>query len=314
MDKIKLMATYIQVAQSGSFAAAADKLRVSRGVATKHVAHLERHLGVTLLHRTTRQLKVTEVGQAYLDFCVRTLRDIDQGERELGPLQDTPRGAIKVVSTKAFASINLGHLVGEFSIKYPAIEVSARVTDAPMDQVKMIEDGIDLIIRLTRPSESSHMIRRVCGMHWVACASPHYLRRVEALHKPDDLTRANCLVHTRLTPDGLWRFHRAGRENAVKVSGSINSNAVLVLRACAIAGAGIALLPNYCVVEDIVAGRLIRVLPDFEGPSDEIFILFPSGRSIPKRVRLFIDFLIEKLRSPAWDPVSKRGRRDTSVD
>lgn len=305
MDKLKLMDTYVRVVKGGSFASAADQLGVSRGVVTKHIAKLEQNLGVRLLNRTTRQLRVTEIGQAYLEFCGRALREIEEAESTLARLQDEPRGTVKVVSSKAFASINLGDLVGEFSIRHPSIEISALVVDSAMDQVKLIENGIDLVIRLTRPLESSNVIRRVCQMHWIACASPHYLRRTGIPRTPQDLRRANCLVHTRLNPDGIWRFHQGDEETTVKVSGSIKSNGVLVLRGSALAGAGIAMLPNYCVVEDIVAGRLVRVLPDFESPIDEIFLLFPYRRSIPKRVRLFIDFLVEKLRVPSWESVPK---------
>ncbi len=305
MDKLKLMDTYVRVVKGGSFASAADGLGVSRGVVTKHIAKLEQTLGVRLLNRTTRQLRMTEIGQAYLEFCGRALREIDEAESALSRLQDEPRGTVKVVTSKAFASINLGDLVGEFSIRHPSIEISALVVDSPMDQVKLIEDGIDVVIRLTRPLESSNVMRRVCLMHWIACASPHYLRRAGTPSTPQDLQHANCLVHTRLNPDGVWRFQQGGKEAPVKVSGSVKSNGILVLRGCALAGAGIAMLPNYCIVEDIVAGRLVRVLPDFESPSDEIFLLFAHQRSIPKRVRLFIDFLVEKLRVPSWESVPK---------
>jgi DNA-binding transcriptional LysR family regulator len=306
MDKLKLMDTYMRVAKGGSFAAAADQLGVSRGVVTKHIAKLEQTLGVRLLNRTTRQLQVTEIGQAYLEFCGRALREINEAESALSHLQNEPRGTVKVVTSKAFASINLGDLVGEFSIRHPNIEISAFVTDSAMDQIKLIENGIDLVIRLTRPLESSNVMRRVCQMHWILCASPHYLRRAGIPRSPQDLRHANCLVHTRLNSDGLWRFFKECEETSVVVSGSIKSNTVLLLRGCALAGAGIAMLPNYCIVEDLVAGRLVRVLPDFEGPSDEIFLLFPYRRNIPKRVRLFIDFVAEKLRAPSWEAIPKR--------
>jgi len=305
MDKLKLMDTYVRVVKGGSFASAADELGVSRGVVTKHIAKLEQTLGVRLLNRTTRQLRMTEIGQTYLEFCGRALREIDEAESALTRLQDEPRGTVKVVTSKAFASINLGDLVGEFSIRHPSIEISALVVDSAMDQIKLIESGIDVVIRLTRPLESSNVMRRVCQMHWIACASPHYLRRAGTPRTPQDLRHANCLVHTRLNPDGVWRFQQGDTETTVKVSGSVKSNGILVLRGCALAGAGIAMLPNYCIVEDVVAGRLVRVLPDFESPSDEIFLLFPYRRSIPKRVRLFIDFLVEKLRVPSWEAVPK---------
>lgn len=299
MDKLKLMDTYVRVVRGGSFAAAADQLGVSRGVVTKHIAKLEQALGVRLLNRTTRRLSPTEIGVDYLEFCGRTLREIDDTESVMARLQDEPRGTIKVAAPKAFASLYLGDLVGEFSTRHPNIEIMAFVGDSPMDQINLVENGYDLVIRLSRPLDSSIVSRRLCTIDWIACASPDYLKRAGKPRTPQDLTALQCLTHTRLTADNIWRF--SGREeSAIKVSGPVKSNSVLVLRGSTLAGAGIALLPTYCVADDLAAGRLVRVLPDCTGPAEEVFVLFPYSHQEPKKVRLFVDYLAEKLHTPPW--------------
>lgn len=306
MDKLRLMESYSCVVRCGSFGAAAQQLGVSAAVVTKHVAKLENMLGMRLINRTTRHLKITDVGLAYAEFCDRTLHEIENTEKFLSRRDDEPCGKLKVVSTKAFASTTLGNIIGQFSQHHPNIEISAVISDTRMDDINLVEAAIDLVVRLSRPPESSYIMKRLCSMRWVACASPKYLARAGAPRVPQDLAEANCLVHTRLTPDRIWHFsHISHNEEAtVKVGGTIRSNGILLLRGCALADAGIALLPNYCVTEDIAAGRLVEVLPDYVGPCDEIFAVFPHRHGLPKRVRLFIEFLVEKLHDPWWESKS----------
>ena len=307
MDRFRLMETYVAVVRCGSFAAAANHLGVSRASVTKHVAELENRLGVRLLNRTTRRVKKTEIGSEYFEYCAKTLRELEDTETALSNLQDTPRGSLKIAAPKAFASLHIGELVAEFTLKHPGILISAMVSDSPMDQVNLVENGYDLVIRLAQPEISSSVSRKVCSISWIACAAPKYLEGITPISHPLDLTTAGCLLHTRLAGDGFWRFRessshqRASPEVAVRVTPVMRSNSVQVLRSAALAGLGVALLPTYCITKELRSKTLVQLFPHFTGPEEGLFILFPYNEFVPKKVRLFVDFLVGKFRGRPWE-------------
>lgn len=307
MDRFRLIETFVSVARSGSFAAAANQLGLSRSSVTKHVAELEHFLGVQLLNRTTRKLKKTEIGEEYFEFCTRTLRDLEETEAALKNLQNSPRGGLKIAAPKAFASIHLGSMVADFSHRYPGILVSAMVSDLPMDQVNLVENGYDLVIRLAQPESSTSISRKVCSVRWIACASRGFIEQHGQINEPDQLASAGCLLHTRLAGDGVWHFtqvksgRRHGSAVSVRVTPVMRSNSVQVLRRAAISGLGVALLPTYCIADDLCSGSLTPLFPDFHGPEEGMFILLPNNDFMPKKVRLFVDFLVNRFRVPPWD-------------
>ncbi len=307
MDRFRLMETFAAVVRCGSFAAAADHLGISRAAVTKHVAELEDRLGVRLLNRTTRSVTKTEIGGEYFEYCAKTLRELEDTEAALSNLQDTPRGGLKIAAPKAFASIHIGEVVAEFTLMHPGILISAMVSDSPMDQVNLVENGYDLVIRLAQPESSSAVSRKVCSISWIACAAPGYLERIAPLSHPHELTFVDCLLHTRLAGDGYWRFRdssapqKTNPEVAVRVTPVMRSNSVQVIRSAAIAGLGVALLPTYCIPNELRSKTLVPLFPNFTGPEEGLFILFPYNEFVPKKVRLFVDFLVEKFRGRPWD-------------
>ncbi|HEY4133738.1 MAG TPA: LysR family transcriptional regulator [Alphaproteobacteria bacterium] len=300
MDRLKAMETYVRVVKEGSFAAAAGQMGVSRAIVTKHVMQLETQIGARLINRSTRRFSVTEIGREYYGFCLRLLEQVSEQDAMIGRLQEEPRGALKILAPKSFGSLYLGGILSEFTALYPGIRVSLVLNDVSMRSLDLIENGFDLAIRLTAHADSSLMAKRVGALRWLPCASPDYLSRHAAPRLPDELVRHNCLMHTKHA-DGLWRFDGPQGPLAVKVDGSVSANSVIVLRQMTLDGQGVALLPTYCIGPDLAAGRLRRLLPSYSGPDESIYVMFPHRELLPVKIRLFIDFVAERIGAAPWD-------------
>lgn len=316
MDRLKGMETFVRVVKEGSFAAAADAMGVSRAIVTKHVMQLEKELGARLINRTTRRFSVTEIGQDYVAFCQRMLEEMSEQDALIGRLQAEPRGELKVLTPKSFGSLYLGNIVSDFMALYPDIHVTLILSDTSMRYLDLIENGFDLAIRLSAHVDSSLMARRIGALSWVPCASPDYLARHPAPRAPADLAEHVCLLHTKHA-DGVWRFRgrKAKAEEAtVKVAGPIATNSVMVLRQVALNGKGIALLPTYCIGPDLTSGALRQVLPDHGGPDESIYVMFPHRHLIPVKIRLFIDFVAERISASPWDvPVAGKAKELATI-
>lgn len=315
MDRLKAMETFVRVVKEGSFAAAADQMGLSRAIVTKHVMQLEKQLGARLINRTTRRFNVTEIGKDYVAFCQRMLEQMSEQDALIERLQEEPRGELKVLTPKSFGSLYLGNIVSDFMALYPDIHVTLILSDTSMRYLDLIENGFDLAIRLTAHVDSSLMARRIGALRWVPCASPDYLMRHSAPNSPADLADHNCLLHTKHA-DGIWRFAGQGKaaETTVKVQGPIATNSVMVLRQVALNGKGIALLPTYCIGPDLADGSLRQVLPQHAGPDEAIYVMFPHRQLVPTKIRLFIDFIAERIKQSPWDlPRERKGKASAQV-
>jgi DNA-binding transcriptional LysR family regulator len=300
MDRLKAMETYVHVVKEGSFAAAAAQMGLSRAIVTKHIMQLEKQIGARLINRTTRRFNVTEIGQEYYGFCLRLLEQMSEQDAMINRLQEEPRGVLKVLAPKSFGSLYLGNILSDFMTLYPGIRVSLILNDTSMRSLDLIENGFDLAIRLSAHADSSLMAKRIGALRWVPCASPDYLAAHAPLRVLDDLTRHNCLLHTKQA-DGIWHFNGSHGKIAVKVDGSIVTNSVMVLRQMALNGKGIALLPTYCVGPDLADGSLHQLLPAYNGPDESMYVMFPHRELLPTKIRLFIDFMAERVGALPWD-------------
>jgi len=293
MEDLAYMVTFARVVKAGSFAGAARRLKVSTSVASKHVAKLEQRLGVRLLNRSTRKLSLTEAGTAYYEHCARIVDEVENSRRAIAQLQAAPRGLLKVTAPITFANTRLGPVLPEFFRRYPEIQIdltaSNRITD-------LAEEGFDVALRIVRTLPPNVIARRLRPVRWHLCASPAYLERESAPAHPSNLTRHNCLTFPALLQDGVWHFHKAGREKVeVAVHGHLQANTVEVLRDLALAGAGITLLPGYMSGADIKAKRLVPVLTDWEVESgDSLYAVYLPSRYLAPKLRAFVDFVVEK--------------------
>lgn len=303
MDRLKTMESFVRVVKVGSFSAAAGQLGMSRAMVTKHVMALERRLGARLLNRTTRRLALTEIGGEYYEFCTRILRELETEEFSVARLQKEPQGSLRVIAPKSFGSLHLGAAIARFAQEYPRIAVSLILEDSSVRTFEFAENEYDVAIRLSPIANSTIAARKIGALPWVVCAAPAYLKRHGAPVTPKDLARHNCLLHVKLSPDRIWRFGGTGKTSgSIKVDGTFSSNSVLILRDAALAGLGVALLPTYCVGRDLRAGTLRQVLTQFPIRDRPLYVLFPENRLVPKKVRIFINFIAAWYRRAGASP------------
>lgn len=296
MDKLKHMATFVKIVSTGSLVKASGLLNISPSLASMHLKQLEEHLGNRLLVRTTRQIALTEVGQSYYQFCADIIAQVDEEERFLQQSQKAPSGNIKISSPMiGFSNLKLASTVSEFLQLYPNIKISLMLSDTRPTSAYLTEGGYDLAIVFGDPEESSMIARRIGRVKHIACASPSYLKKQVAPRTPVELNRHNCLIHRKATPDSTWHFTEKGQHHAVRVSGTLETNSIFLVRDAVLADLGIGVLPTYCLGDALETGALMQVLPDYEIETQDIHVLFPYSRYLPVRIRTFIDFMVQSL-------------------
>lgn len=273
---------------------------VSRSMISRRVRMLEDQLGVQLLNRTTRSVKLTEVGVAYYEFCERMLAQWEEQERSLVRSQGELRGSIKVASPKSFGSMYLADAVAQFCLGHPHLKVSLILEDYTFRVYDFMEKGLDVAVRLSPMRDSSVIARKIATLRWVLCAAPEYLRRRGQPRTPGDLSKHQCLAHIRLDPhDRVWRLKGPGGLESIRIDGPFSSNSALVLRKAVLAGLGIGLLPWYCIYEDLKSGNLVQVLSHYRVPERPLYVVYPREKFVPPAVRAFGDFLSTWFRGAA---------------
>ena len=283
------MQIFVQVVDSGSFAAAAKRLNTSGSVVTHHVQVLEEHLGVQLLNRTTRKLNLTEVGRTYYRHSAHILAQLKEAERCASELQTTPGGVLRVNTTEGLAGV-LAPLIAEFSTNYTRMSFDIVATDQMVD---LIEAGFDLGLRGGALPDSSLMRRRLGFAKLIPCAAPSYLERRGVPQGPKDLADHNCLIHAAY--ESPWHFTGPDGTIAVDVAGNLRSNTWPAIRGAALSSQGIALLPIVQIADDVHRGRLTRLLPDHDTGDIAVQAVYPASRHLSIKVRTFLDFLVERL-------------------
>lgn len=295
MDVLSGMRAFAAVVETGSFAAAADRVELSRARLTKMIQDLEQHLGTRLLNRTTRRLSLTEAGSAYHERCTAILADVAEAEQVAGRLTALPRGTLKITMPVSFGILKIGPLIAGFIERYPDVKVDIALNDRKID---LIDEGFDLAIRIGTMAESELIARRLAADEIVICASPDYLGRHGIPQVPQDLERHACLSYTYATTGDEWRFSGPTGDVGVRINGPVRANNGDILRLAALAGAGVIRQPLFLLGEDIEAGRLVRLLKDFRTDELGIYAVFPTRRHLSAKVSAFIEYLSAALRTP----------------
>jgi DNA-binding transcriptional LysR family regulator len=301
MTSLKIMRTYVQVVQSGSFAAAAERLGVSPSIVSKQIGQLERHLGARLLQRTTRAMVVTEIGEAYCTACQAVIAQVDAMEEDVAAQQGKAIGHITIKVPHSIGILHLGRLITEFCAEYSGITVTIATEEFPIHGIDMFERRSDVVLHLGPVVAPAITARELTQVVWLPYASRKYLKQHGTPQVPADLRRHNCLIHQAVFPDGRWRFISTKGETMVTVSGTVSANSVMILTQAVQDGVGIALLPSFCTDKAVADGSLVRVLHGYEGPHRHLYIAYEANRMLPRRVRLFIDFMTRRLKKPPWD-------------
>lgn len=296
MDRLDAMRLFVRVAELGSFSAVAQQLDVARSVVTRQVAGLESRLGVKLMARSTRRLSLTAAGAVYLEKCRVILNLVEAAESDLADDNQAPRGHLRVSVPLSFGLKRVAPLLLDFARRYPEVTLDMDYSDRP---VKLIEEGIDLSLRITRQLASGDVARRIGSIHLHAVAAPEYLARHGRPRHPGELLDHECLGYAVGGNVQQWQFTVDGQLQAFSVRSRIQANNGDVLVEAAAQGMGITLQPDFIVEAALAAGRIETVLGDFPQPELGIYALLPGNRHVPHRVRVLIDFLAAGLRPPA---------------
>lgn len=299
MDRIDAMRLFVRVAELGSFSAVAHQLGLARSVVTRQIAALEGHLGAKLMLRSTRRLSLTAAGSAYLEKCRVILNLVEAAETGIAEERAAPRGRIRISVPLSFGLKRVAPLLLEFSQRYPEVSLDIDYSDR---RVHLIEEGIDLSIRITRRLAGGDVARRIGTSQLNTIASPEYLARHGRPRHPAELSAHECLGYTIGGEAQVWPFVVDGVRGDFPVRARINANNGEFLTAAAVQGLGIACQPDFIVAADLAAGRVETVLDDFPIPEMGIYAMLPSNRQVPHRVRVLTDFLTERLAPPPPPP------------
>ena len=293
-DRAREMAVFSAVAASGSFSAAGRELGLTPSAVSRTLDRIEARLGVRLMLRTTRTLTLTPEGQAYLGAARRILSDLDDAEQAIAD-QGAPRGRLRVSASLSHGRLCVVPLLGDFVARYPHILVDINLTDVVVD---VAAGQADVAIRFGPLADSGLTARKLGETRRVIVASPAYLAARGTPGTPEDLHDHNCLNFNFRRVEPVWPFVREGREYSLSVRGDVEANNGETLGQLAAAGVGVTRVGAFSVADEVAAGRLVPLLEDFNpGDVENIHAVFVGGANTPARVRVFVDFLAERLKA-----------------
>lgn len=284
-----ILRNFVRVVETGSFSAAAREAGVQQSAVSRQIAELERRLGVSLLIRSTRALSVTEAGQSYYVHAKAALSELDAGEASVRDGARSLSGPLTIAASVGFGrAILLPHLA-PFLSAHPGVRIDLRLSDQFID---LIEEGIDLAVRIGPLRDSTLTARKLCISRRVLVASKAYLDRRGRPLVPEDLRRHDCLVYTGRDARDAWTLHtQDGEEMVIRVSGPLSTNSSQLIHAGVCDGYGIAYAPEWLFARELASGDVERVLADYPPEPSPIHLLFPAGRRSPARVTAFADHL-----------------------
>ena len=297
MDMLKAMSSFVRVVDLGSLSAAAAACDLSPTMVGNHLQTLEDRLGARLLNRTTRRQNLTEFGKVYYDRCVEILGLVGDAEALALETQTVPKGRLRITASATFGTERLMPALADYAARYPAVTLDVTLTDAVTD---LAEGGFEAAIRIGVLPDSTLIARPLAPYQLMMCAAPGYLAKRGELRRPEDLQRHDCLTYA-YSPRSEWRSAMAewrmtgpDGEVTVPIAGRIHVDSAHGLRRAALAGMGIVMLPEIMLSEDVEAGRLVRVLQDYQAPARPLHLLYLRDRHMSPKLRSFIDFAIDR--------------------
>lgn len=296
MDRLHLIGIFVAVVDSGGFAGAARKLGISPPAVTHAINKLENHLGVRLLTRTTRVVRVTDAGVRYAEDCRRILAEMNEADEAASGTHGAPRGLLTVTAPVLFGARFVTPIVIDYLRRYPDASVSGWFLDR---LVNLIDDGVDVAVRIGELPDSTMQAARVGTVRRVVCASPAYLAERGTPLTPDDLAEHTLIAARAVTPKSEWQFTQAGALRSVKVQPRLASTSNDAALAAAVAGFGLTRLLSYQVADQLSSGSLVALLQDHEPPPLPVHVAHREGRHANRKVRAFLDLAIDALRADA---------------
>lgn len=292
MDKLAAMAAFIEIVDHGSLTAAADALGKAQPTMVRTLANLEAHLGVRLLRRTTRRLALTSDGRDYLDRCRRILADVEEAERALDSRQLAPRGPLRITAPVTFGQLHVMPVVNEFLQSWPDVTIDLLLLDRP---VNLLEEGIDLAVRIGPLVDSSMVALEAGSMRQVVVASPDFLSQVGVPSVPAELGALPCVDFLGASRSAAWPFMVSGKSVLQPINARVKVNQALPAVSACTAGLGLGRFFEYQVRDRVQRGELKVVLEAHEMPPMPVSLLTTEGRLLPHRLRLFRTALLDSL-------------------
>jgi len=300
MEAFGTIPVFVAVVENGGFSAAARSLGVSKSAVSKRINQLEAHLGVRLLHRTTRKLSLTEAGERYFEHASQALAAAGQAEDAVTELQGEPQGQLRINAPMSFGRLHVAPLIPKFLKRYPKLQIDLVMDDRKVD---LVAGGFDVAIRAGNLPASTLIARKLAPLHMVLCASPDYVDRCGQPGRPAELSSHNCVLYSYSSDANEWTLIGGGGAETVTVSGSYQVNNSEALLEALREGVGIGRLPTFVAGPDLKTGRLVKLFESYRLPDFTVYAVFPERQYLPAKVRAFLDFAIEYFggEQPYWD-------------
>ncbi len=298
MDQLRQIEAFVAVVNNGSFVKAAERLDTSKAVVSRLVLELEAQLGTRLLNRTTRRLSLTDSGTDYFERGRQILDDLAEANAAASASTASPVGRLKINAPLSFGNLHLAPLWGEFLKLHPQVELDITLTDRIVD---LVDEGFDLAVRIGRLQTTTLVARKLASDRVLLCASPTYLRGSPAIERIEDLAAHSVMAYSWWSGGDVWSFEAPqGGQVSVTTRPRLRANSGDTCRASALADQGIIYQPAFLVGDDVKAGRLVEILPQYRGPVLDIQAVYPSRRHLSSKVRAMVDFLVDAFKQPGW--------------
>lgn len=301
VDKLNAMAIFVRIVERGSFSAVAREMQTSQPTISKALRTLETGLGGKLIARSTRQLSLTDEGQRYYNECRRILAAVDAAEHSFQSGRESIAGHLRIGSSVSFGRLQIAPRLAEFLERHPDIEIDLQLSDQNQD---LVSEGLDVTFRIGELNDSGLIARHIGITHRATVAAPVYLKKYGQPQTPEELSEHNCLQFNLLNSQNLWIYEKDAQRHKVRIKGNAQSNNSEAIREMVLGGLGIALSPVWLFSEDLEAGRVTAILPDYIAQSLPIHAVSPANRRQSARVKAFVDYMSQALRSaPELRPI-----------
>ncbi|RXJ73975.1 LysR family transcriptional regulator [Veronia nyctiphanis] len=290
MGQLENMRIFAAIVESGNISRASEHLGLAKSAVSKRLFELEEQLGVTLINRTTRKSSLTEAGHIYFERCRQLLEEVDELDGLVVSEQTRLKGVLKIAVPLSFGISHLLPALEQFMNDHEELKLNIDFADRSVD---IVEEGFDLAIRIAHLSDSTLHARKITQINHVICASPEYLKKYGTPHTPDDLKHHRLLKYSRSSLSGIEMFDRDGKKITVPIESRCIANNGEALKVMAISGIGITYLPKFILAQSIDYGLLVPIMSDFELPAMNAYAVYPQSHHLPRRTRLFIDYICD---------------------